>query len=118
MYTKKLQRFVLSILISLCFGIGFAEGSISMSGTYTISAAGTGEYTYIRDAVSDLVQYGISGPVIFPLNPENIMNKYPFQPFLAHHIRVRSLFNRLLAILMMLPSLMIPIQAHETIRCD
>jgi RHS repeat-associated protein len=69
MYTKKLQRFVLSILISLCFGIGFAEGSISMSGTYTISAAGTGEYTYIRDAVSDLVQYGISGPVIFSIEP-------------------------------------------------
>jgi len=45
----------------------FATGAMAtgLSGTYTIDASGSGNYTTFKGAVADLNTYGVSGPVLF-----------------------------------------------------
>ncbi len=51
------------MLLMLLFATG-ARAS-GMSGTYTIDASGSGNYTTFKAAVSDLASNGVAGPVVF-----------------------------------------------------
>lgn len=57
-----MRKFYFTVLYLLVTQLGYSQ----MNGSYTVGAAPS-DYTRITDAVADLSQYGISGPVVFNL---------------------------------------------------
>src|SRR5271165_5326417 len=56
------------VLAAMLLGVLlFATGAkaTGLSGTYTIDASGSGNYTTFKAAIADLTNYGVSGPVVF-----------------------------------------------------
>src|SRR6185437_3512320 len=72
LFTKQRGRPLLGgfrgMLAAMLFGTFlFATGAkaAGLSGTYSIDASGSGNYISFKAAVTDLTNYGVSGPVVF-----------------------------------------------------